>query len=110
MQIPVPYLGRWRGQVRDHTRAKPYEGEIVISETVVTTTYAMAHGKTDGDLTLLLVSDGFLVLKEVAASFAGTLLLYLGADRHLRCVWRCGSKFSSEANMDRVADVEADLN
>ena len=99
MQIPVQYRGRWSGEITDTTRKNPYQGQILLAADSVETTYFMARGKNEGKLTLLCEADGFLVLEETTASFTGTLLLYLDAGNLLKCVWRCGSKFNSEATM-----------
>ena len=65
-------------------------------------TYFMTQGTKAGKLALLCESDGFFVLKEATASFTGTVLLYLDADSHLKCVWHCGSKLDSEATLTRT--------
>ena len=101
MHIPTQFLGRWSGTISDSTRKHPYQGEIVIGADGVDTTYFMAQGTKTGKLALHCESDGFLVLKEVTASFTGTLMLYLDASSSLKCVWRCGSRFNSEATMTR---------
>lgn len=101
MHIPTQYLGRWSGKITDATLMKPYLGEIVIGVDDVDATYSMVHGTKIGKLSLHCESDGFLVLKEVTASFTGTLVLYLDASSSLKCVWRRGSRFNSEATMTR---------
>lgn len=102
MHIPTRYIGRWRGEIFDVTRTNKYDGEIVLGLGEVSTTYFMAQGKKEGKLDLQCEADGFLVVKETAGSFKGTLLLYLDADSNLKCVWRSGSKFNSEATMTRI--------
>jgi len=109
MHIPAQFTGRWSGEITDTTRKNPYSGEIIINADKVTTTYFMAQGTQEGKLALHYESDGFLVLKETAESFTGTLLLYLDAASKLKCVWHRGAKLNSEATMTRIEQDNSKL-
>jgi hypothetical protein len=108
METPRKYVGSWHGEVFDVQRKNAYRGEIILTTDGIETTYHMAHGKQSGRLTLLHESDGFLMLREDVNSWSGTLLLYLDADKKLKCVWRRRSKFGSEATMTREDSAAQD--
>lgn len=105
MQIPSQYVGAWAGKIVDANRAKNYDGEIILSVDSIVTVYHMALGQKEGKLTRQYEADGFLVLKETVGSWSGTLMLYMDAPSNLKCVWRYGSKFSSEATMNRITSA-----
>lgn len=104
MKIPTGYIGHWVGDVTiDVLRKKSYPSEIVItSEGVESTTYHMKEGIQRGELTPLYDASGFLMLAETVGSFRGTLLIYSDVTGNLKCVWRTGLRFSSEATMTKV--------
>ena len=108
MQIPGQYIGAWGGAITDVNRANNYNGEIILSADSVDTIYHMAMGQKKGRLTWQYEADGFLLFKETVGSWSGTLMLYMDVDRNLKCVWRYGSKFSSEVTMTHIPS--ADLN
>lgn len=106
MRIPSQYIGTWGGKITDVNRVQSYNGEITLSADGVDTGYHMARGQKKGRLTWCCESDGFLVLKENVGSWRGTLMLYMDVGSNLRCVWRDGAEFSSEAAMTRAVPAE----
>ena len=108
MQIPEQYFGHWSGEITDEARVKKYQGEITIGADGMNATYHMSHGPRSGELTAQYEKDGFLLVKDYVTSWSGTLLLYVDADKNLKCVWRSGVSFSSEATMKRVKSAETE--
>ena len=105
MKIPAQFYGHWSGEITDEARVRKYRGEITIDAEGMSATYHMSHGPKSGTLTAQHEKDGFLLVKDYVTSWSGTLL-YVAADKNLKCVWRSGASFSSEATMTRIAPAD----